>query len=420
MKILVLYPYIPYPTDRGTYQRTYHLLRALAARHEVHLVALSEAGERLEQQAHFESFCHRVTLVPFEHPEWPRLFPDRLLHPLPTSIRHWSQPHIARAIRAEMAAHTFDLVHVCDIVMAQYFLDEHQDVPLSVDRSRVDLQYQIARHEAMGVGAGWKERLLHEEQILKLRRFERRVARRAQMQVVCGPDDEVFVHAEIDAEAPVRVVANGVDLDFFNPDSCAECRSEKPTLLFCGAMDYAPNVDALRWFFAGLHARLLAEVSDLEVLIVGRSPVPEVEAHARHPGVTVTGGVADVRPFYRRAWAQIVPLRIGGGTRLKIPESMAIGTPVVSTSIGAQGLGLRHDVDILLADTEERFAQETARLLKDPALREAVTVQGMLTCRQRLGWEVMGRQLCDACAAAVKPASPSSSTLLHHANPLVH
>ncbi len=419
MKILVLYPYIPYPTDRGTYQRTYHLLRALAARHEVHLVALSECGERREQQAHFETFCHRVTFVSFEHPQWPRLFPDRLFHPFPTSIRHWSLPQIAEAVRAEMAAHQFDLVHVCDIVMAQYFLDEHQDVPLSVDRSRVDLQYQTARHEAMGADAGWKESLLQAEQILKLRHFERRVAKRAQMQIVCGPDDEVFVHREIDAKAPVRVVANGVDLDFFHSESSHEPRAARPTLLFCGAMDYAPNIDALRWFFDDIHARLLARIPDLEVLIVGRSPVPEVQAHDLRPGVTVTGGVPDVRPFYRRAWAQIVPLRIGGGTRLKIPESMAIGTPVISTHIGAQGLDLNHDHDILLADTPGSFAEQCARLLEDAPLRETITRHGILTCRQRLGWEVMGRLFCDACEEAAKPAPTLNSTLLHHATALV-
>jgi glycosyltransferase involved in cell wall biosynthesis len=111
--------------------------------------------------------------------------------------------------------------------------------------------------------------------------------------------------------------------------------------------------------------------------------------------VTVTGGVGDVRPFYRRAWLQVVPLRIGGGTRLKIPESMAMGTPVVSTTIGAQGLHLRHGQDLLLADTADRFVRETARALEEPSLRGHLGDLGIKTVHDRLAWPRLGRQLSD-------------------------
>src|SRR5690606_17123238 len=119
-------------------------------------------------------------------------------------------------------------------------------------------------------------------------------------------------------------------------------RAAEPAILFCGAMDYNPNIDALRWFFAEMHPAILQRVPNLKTLIVGKDPAPEVKAYSARPGVTVTGGVPDVRPYYKKAWLQIVPLRIGGGTRLKIVESLGVGTPVVSTTIGAQGLGLRH------------------------------------------------------------------------------
>lgn len=391
MNILVIYPYIPYPIDRGTYQRVFHLLRALARDHTVDLLALAEKGERVEHRGVFEEFCRNVTFVPFEHPRWPRLFPNRLSHPLPTTIRHWRLPEVAEAIRAKLAQNSYDLVHVCDIVMAQYFLHEHRHLPLCVDRSRVDLQFQEEQFKRMP--AGLKSTLLHQEQIWKLRRFERQVARRTALQVVCGPDDEEFIRTEISLDVPVQVVTNGVDLDFFRPDATPEPRDEKPTVLFCGAMDYMPNMDALRWYFGDIHERLLRRVPDLRVLIVGKSPADEVRAYAELPGVVVTGGVPDVRPYYRRAWAQIVPLRVGGGTRLKIPESMAVGTPVISTTIGAQGLALTHGKDILLADTAEMFAHYTERMLNDPALRQKIETHGMQTCRARFGWPGLGRQL---------------------------
>ena len=393
MRVLVVYPYIPFPVDRGTYQRTFHLLRALARDHDVDLLALSEEGERCEQKPVFAGFCRRVEFVPFSHPRWPRLFPDRLLNPLPTTVRHWQMPHVAAAIRSFADRQRYDLAHVCDIVMAQYFFAELGQLPLAVDRSRVDLQFQIAQREAMS--RGLRQALLDWENLAKLKRFERRVARRAAVEVVCGPDDETFIRGHISRDVAVQVVTNGVDLDYFTPTGSPEPRAADPTVLFCGAMDYTPNVDALRWFFGEMHEALRQRIPNLSVLIVGKSPAAEVQAYSQRPGVVVTGSVPDVRPFYRRAWLQIVPLRIGGGTRLKIPESMAMGTPVVSTTIGAQGLGLRHEHDLLLGDTPEAFVRETARALLEPALRSHLEQEGMKTVHARLSWPRLGQELSD-------------------------
>lgn len=393
MNILVVYPYIPYPLDRGTYQRTFHLLRELADKHTVDLIALSENGERLEQRHVFEDFCRDVRLVPFQHPKWPKLVPDRLLRAMPSTIQHWTLPKLADAIRDQLQRNQYDLVHVCDIVLAQYFLDEHQDIPLSIDRSRVDLQFQL-QQTAFNTTA-WKDKLLAWENMAKLWLYEKRVAKRSQMQVLCGPDDEVFVRKHISRSVPLRVIANGVDLDFFKAQIIRQERTAKPTILFCGAMDYTPNVDALRWYFSEIHDRIRAQVPEVEVCIVGKSPLPEVQAYAEKPGVTVTGSVPDVRPFYRRAWLQIVPLRIGGGTRLKIVESLAIGTPVVSTTIGAQGLELKHDANILLADTAEAFVQQTVRALASPPLRQHLMEAGIRTAKERFSWHRIGARLAD-------------------------
>ena len=393
MRLLVVYPYIPFPVDRGTYQRAFHLLRSLAKDHQVDLLALSEAGEREEQKPVFAEFCRRVAFVPFAHPQWPRLFPDRLLNPLPTTVRHWQLPHVAEAIHRFAGGRRYDLVHVCDIVMAQYFFNGLGHLPLAVDRTRVDLQFQLAQREALSSGV--RQTVLDWENLAKLKRFERRVAKRAAVEVVCGPDDETFLRRSISRDVPVQVITNGVDLDYFVPGASPEPRATDPTVLFCGAMDYTPNIDALRWFLDGMHESLRRRVPNLRVLIVGKAPVAEVQAYGLLPGVTVTGGVPDVRPFYRRAWLQIVPLRIGGGTRLKIPESMAMGTPVVSTTIGAQGLGLRHGDDLLLADTPETFVEETARALSNPSLRTHLQQEGMKTVHARLSWPMLGQQLSD-------------------------
>lgn len=394
MNILVIYPYIPYPLDRGTYQRTHNLLRELAREHAVDLIALSENGERLEQRPVFEEFCREVRFVPFEHPAWPKLMPDRLFHLTPSTIRHWRLPQLADAIRQQLAQHAYDLVHVCDIVLAQYFLDEHKDIPLSIDRSRVDLQFQL--QQAAYNAPSLKDKLLAWENIPKLWLFEKRIAKRAQMQVLCGPDDEVFVRRHISRKVPLKVVANGVDLEFFKSSVLDDTPAAQPTMLFCGAMDYTPNVDALRWYFAEIHDAVMEQIPNLQVLIVGKSPLPEVIAYGRRKGVMITGSVPDVRPYYRKAWLQMVPLRIGGGTRLKIVESLAIGTPVVSTTIGAQGLDLKHGSNILLADAAKDFATEIVRCMQSSPLRQHLRQAGIQTARERFSWRTIGGRLSAA------------------------
>lgn len=391
MKILVFYPYIPWPLNRGTYQRTFHLLRELAKNHEVDLLALSENGEGMEHKEIFKSFCRRVEFVSFQHPAWQKLFPTRLLNPLPPNIAHWSMPHVEQALDKMLASGNYDAVHSCDIILAQYFMRKNQRLPLVIDRSRVDLQFQLMEHSRMNFSA--KTKLLRCEGYLKLWFYERAVARRAAMEIVCGPDDEIFLRRYVKNTMPVSVLVNGVDLDYFRPEASDEPRSEKPTLIFCGAMDYNPNIDALRWYFQKIHEPLRKLVPDLEVLIVGKEPSTEILAFEKKPNVTVTGGVPDVRPYYRSAWLQIVPLRIGGGTRLKIVESLAMGTPVVSTTIGAQGLDLEHGKDILLADLAEDFVRETARALRDSELRHHLEDAGLNTARTRFSWKRLGRDL---------------------------
>jgi polysaccharide biosynthesis protein PslH len=394
MKILVFYPYIPWPLDRGTFQRTFHLLRALAAEHDVDFVALAENGEGTEHAAVFEQFCRRVEFIPFRHPHWQKLLGGRIANPLPSNIAHWTSDEVRERLSAILKDGQYDHVHVCDIALAQYFTSGLRNERLSVDRSRVDLQFQLMEHRTLGLPL--RTKILRCESYAKLWFYERKISKRASLQVVCGPDDEVFIRRRIRKRTPVAVVGNGVDLSFFTPDSVATKRADVPTLLFCGAMDYSPNVDALRFWFGEIHEKVVREIPELRVLLVGKSPTPEVLAYQSRAGVTVTGTVPDVRPYYREAWGQIVPLRIGGGTRLKIPESMAMGTPVVSTTIGAQGLNLAHGKDILLADSAVHFAEETVRLLSDVRLRQAVGDAGLETVRERFSWERIGQQFRNA------------------------
>ena len=413
MKILVLYPYVPYPIDRGTYQRTFHLLRELARVHEVSLLAIDEHGERVRHKNVFSEFCQRVEIVPFEHPAWMKLFPERVRAKTPATVLHWNIPALERMLDRMLIGGDYDAVHICDIVMAQYFLEKHRDIPIVVDRSRVDLQFQLMEHRQLELPV--RTRMLRWENYLKLWFYERAVARRAEFQIVCGKDDERFVRRFISPRSAVSVLPNGVDLQYFSPGASSDPRAEEPTVIFCGTMDYSPNVDGLKWYFKRIHHKLRNLVPELRILIVGKKPAPEILRFAKMPEVTVTGEVSDVRPYYRRAWLQIVPLRIGGGTRLKIVESMAMGTPVVSTSIGAQGLGLCHNNEILLADSPTAFAEETARALQSLPLRRALQRSGLEAVCSRMGWQTIGKELNNLYAKHFANAHPTTERYLKRA-----
>jgi polysaccharide biosynthesis protein PslH len=394
VRILVIYPYVPFPVDRGTYHRVFNLARELGSRHEVDLFCLDEEGNAAKagHETQFD-FCRRVAFHPFAHPPWPRLFPDRLLEPLPTTITHWRQADVQPAIDAFAAGQDYDLIHFCDLVLWPYAKAVPSSAPRVMDRSRVDLLFQ--NEELSHLTLSTTEKLLRRENLWKLRKLEGDAADQLKATVVCGPDDEVFLRREVNPDAPIFVLANGVDPAVFDSAQFPREPDPSPTVLFCGAMDYTPNIDGLKWYFETADPDLRHRMPERQILIVGKNPVPAVQAYGELPGVTVTGEVPDVRPYYQRAWLQMVPLRIGGGTRLKIVESLAIGCPVVSTTIGAQGLDLVDGEHISLADKGPAFAQAIATLLNDPSHRDRLAETGRQRTLDRYTWSALGGQLSD-------------------------
>lgn len=391
MRLLVIYPYVPYPLIRGTYHRVYNLARELGRYHQIDLFCLDDGGPA-SRLAAFD-FCQRVHFQPFAHPRWPRFFPNRLFNPLPATVGHWTSQAAKDDLLKFAEGHDYDAIVFCDLVLWQYASLLPRGPLLILDRSRVDWLFQ--REELHHLDLGPSARLLRRENLLKLRFYERHVARNVHATVVCGPEDEIFLRNQVPCARRIKVLPNGVDDDFFSPDLFPPAPDPAPTLLFCGAMDYSPNVDGLKWYFEKVDPLLRQRVPGRRVLIVGKNPLPSIRHLARHEGVTVTGEVPDVRPYYQRSWVQIVPLFSGGGTRLKIVESLSLGTPVVSTTIGAEGLDLHHGEHLLLGDSPEEFAGQLARLLEDEPLRRHLREAGQRQVLDLYTWKQLGRELSD-------------------------
>lgn len=365
MRVAFFTPYLPYPPDTGGKTRSYHLLRALAERADVDLFTVVHGPEPSSQdQEALRQLCRKVTLYPLFKSWRTRDRLRRSLAALPRSVDYFHTPASLAQARQDLAAGGYDVLVADEICMTPY-AELLPNTPRVVLRQKVDHQH----YREMAQSRPWgTEKVLDSLEAAKLRRYERAMMPVYDAFVACTEADAAIIRRDV-PEMPYLVVPNGADLTSFAP---VTTRPSKPTLLYVGAMHYYPNIDAVHYFFETMYDRIRKAVPNLTVQIVGHSPPPDIKELARHPGIQVTGSVDDVRRYYSNATVFIVPLRLGGGTRLKIVEAMAMGLPVVSTSVGAEGLELRDGQDILLADDPISFADATVRALSDPALRESL------------------------------------------------
>jgi glycosyltransferase involved in cell wall biosynthesis len=213
----------------------------------------------------------------------------------------------------------------------------------------------------------------------------------------CERFDAVFVTSGRDKEildadtpaVPKYVVPNGVDTSYFTP---APSAPEPHSLVFTGAMSYLPNHDGMHYFLDEVFPLIEREIPDVKITIVGSNPPEELRRRARS-NIIVTGFVEDVRPYVWRAGVYVVPLRMGSGTRLKILEALAMNMPVVTTSIGTEGIRVEHNMSALIADTPSAFAASVIRLLRDAALRSSLAAAGKTLVHREYDWNVIGNQL---------------------------
>jgi glycosyltransferase involved in cell wall biosynthesis len=257
--------------------------------------------------------------------------------------------------------------------------------------------------ERMSEVASWHLRPLIAIETRRIRRDELAACRSASICVNVSATDR----QRLEAAAPdVRstVITPGVDCEALTP---VERPPSTSHLVFVGSMNYVPNVDGAQFFVREVLPLIAAEISAVTVSIVGARPTASVRRLADDPRVRVTGFVDDVRPYYAAAAAAIVPLRIAGGVRLKILEAMALGMPIVSTGIGAEGLDLAEGKDLLLADTAPQLAAAAVRLLRDAALRQRLAQHARATAVRRFSWNAVGRTLEGVYESIVPSVAPT-------------
>lgn len=393
--VLVVAPFLPLPADFGGALRVYHLVRQLSREHDVLFLAPATREEWRHAQA-LADICD-VTVIPANWtPRRPADARKRLRQIAALAHGRSFLEHSARDTRVQAAIDRLFLTRRIDLVQFEFsqmgVYTTPRPCPRVVDVHNIE-HALLQRVAATSLSAS--RRMFNLLESRRVRALERRVFSSA---TLCMATSDVDARAIEALGGRARVVPNGVDIDRF---AGVARRPDGPLVLFTGAMRHAPNADGTRWYIDRVHPLVRAALPDARVAIVGADPPPDLVARASSD-VLVTGWVADILPWLGRAALAIAPLHAGGGTRLKIIEALAAGVPVVSTSVGAEGLDLSPGSDILLADTPEAFAAAVLRLLHDRDLAASLACRGRAIARGRFAWQAVAQRLIAAHDEAIE------------------
>lgn len=411
-RLLVLTPQVPYPPHQGTTIRNYNLIAHLANDYEVHLLTFRQDGDEPPDNSPLPRYCPVVETAPAPNRTMLRRAVTTLLHPAPDMALRLASSTFQARLGMLLERYRYDIIQIEGIEMAPYglWLVNHplwKSAQLKADRPNIPIgrpRLIFDDHNAEYVlqqrawetdrrkMTRWHAAGYSFIQWNKLKRYERQICQRADW-VLAVSDADRHALLQLDPALRVEVVSNGVDLAYY----AAYDRQHDPhppdygpsALVFTGKMDFRPNIDGVVWFAEAVLPLIQEQIADVHFVIVGKEPKERVLALADNPAISVTGWVPDVRPYIAAASVYVVPLRMGGGTRLKIPEAMAMGSAIASTRLGCEGFPvetLESQDTIAFGDDAPALANAVIALLKDPERRRRMGAAAQQFVEANSGW----------------------------------
>jgi sugar transferase (PEP-CTERM/EpsH1 system associated) len=399
-RILYFAPKECWPPSTGAQLRNFYLARELAAGGEcVTYLGFSDARARKEQSESYQfenrnpvgEWCEDLITVPLESSYSVGKLARGLVGKTPLPVLNYTTPTMQQKLAELLDKNDFDIVQVESIHLAAYL----PILRAARSKPKIICDWHNVESELM-------QRYGEQETSLPRRIYANITAHRmADMEKRTINDFDAHVAvSERDREkimtwapsVPVYVIENGVNVEYYTPKPGEETGTQF-RVVFIGSMDYHANTEAVTRFAESVWPRVHEKFPDLVFTIVGRNPTPEVTALGEKPGIEVTGRVRDVRPYCREAIASVVPLRIGGGSRLKILEAMAAEMPVVSTRLGAEGIEAQHGENILLADSDVDFTDALLRICENEAERARLVMAGRTLVETHYDWPVLAARL---------------------------
>ena len=391
-----------WPLNMGGRLRSFHIIAELARRHRVTVLTTHGPADDPDGLVAELKGCERVVSVPFTIPKsgtpaFATALARSWLSPYPVDLWKCQVPALRTEVRQALAAGVD--VCVADFLVALPNIPPSRTVPTVLFEHNVE--HVIWKRLQEVERRPWRRALLGLEW-RKMQRYEAQACRRARLTLAVSEADRALLAAGAPG-ADIRAIATGVDTDYFQPDGATE---DAAALVFTGSMDWYPNEDAILHFMEAILPRVRRQLPGVTLTVVGRNPTERLRAAAAAAGVVVTGTVADVRPHVARAAVYVVPLRIGGGTRLKIFEALAMGKAVVATAVGAEGLPVVPGEHYVRADSPDEFAEAIVGLLKDRSRRRALGEAGRRLVEEHYSWGQVGRQFerhCEEIASSHAP-----------------
>jgi sugar transferase (PEP-CTERM/EpsH1 system associated) len=384
MKVLFITPRLPFPPFRGDNVRMFNILRRVARHHEVSLISLIQRKEQREYVSSIKPYCQEIRIV--YKPTISSLVSCGLavFGKLPFQVAYFRSGAMRREVRKMVREWQPDVVHAHYIRVAQY-LQEAPSLPRVLDLTD---SFSLYLERLDQIATGLIKKFLIKTEYSRLRAYES-IIEDFNRNTICSPIDREQLLRQV-PRALIDVLYNGVDLDLFTRDGATA--PEEQRVIFAGNMSYIPNADAAVYFVKEILPRIRKVLPAVRVFLVGQRPSKEVQQLASE-NVTVTGLVPDIAVEYMKSSVAVAPTRWGSGTLTKVIEPLAMGVPVVATSVGVAGLGLRDGREILIADDPEVFAQKVIAVLTDPALGKRLAEAGAAYVRTKFSWDVLAAQL---------------------------
>ena len=384
MKILYICHRFPFPPKRGGKIRPFNTIKHLAASHEVTVASLARTPDEAREGAGIAAYCARYEMAQVRNPVQIARMLLRVPTPTPSSMGFFYSPALAQRVRQLIAGERFDLLFVHCSSVAQY-LAGVRGIPKILDFGDMDSQkwLEYSRHKPFPLCAGyWLEGR-------KMERAERRLA--AQFDLCTATTRAEWETLErYGTGVATDWFPNGVDSTYFAP---ATEPYDANTVSFVGRMDYFPNQECMFDFCANALPLIRARRPETKLLIVGADPSRAVKKLGELPGVTVTGTVADVRPYLARSALMVSPLNIARGTQNKILEAMSSGVPVVASRVAAGGVDAVPNEHFLVASTPREYAQAVLQILDHPAQRQRLSLAGRDRVLSKHSWHSSMRRL---------------------------
>lgn len=387
MNILFLAHRIPFPPIKGDKIRSFHEIKLLSQKHRISLVCLADDKRDLQYADNLHSYCQSVDVV-YLSPIQAKL---QALLALFTSRKPLSLPYffsktLYSIVQQKLREQQYDIILIFSSSMAQYVTHIHE-IPKVMDFVDVDSDKwaQYAKY------ARFPYSYIYRLESRRLRSYEAFIAKTFQYSIFVSPKEKEDFQKSVGSEARVEAIAHGIDITMFHP-------SDEPydpnRLVFTGAMDYFANVETMLYFVREILPLIQQKIPHVILYIVGSKPAPEIiRLGEQYTNIVVTGFVEQIQPYVIQSAVFVAPMRIGRGINNKILEAMAMGVPVITSSLGFEGIPGEPQRDIFVADDPHEFARYTCTLMLNPEQRKAVAIRARKTIEEQCNWEKNIEQL---------------------------